>query len=142
MDAIKRLHQSRTCRDPRLFFVAVAGGCSGLLVHRLEARVARVLHQADAVGYGRSWWFSGGVLLLRFGLTDENFVFIIAKADNVPIVAFIFLVGLLLPGTRCWRGGARTTSGSPAGDDPIEKEESQSRLGDLARPGLHRDHLR
>ena len=31
-------------------------------------------------------------MFFGFGLTDENFVLIIAKADNVPIVGLIFLV--------------------------------------------------
>ena len=68
--------------DPRLFF--------SLTVLALVFIVwKRDLFVKNAVGYGLMGFLA---LFFGFGLTDANFVQIIAKPDNVPIVALIFLI--------------------------------------------------
>ncbi|MYN67597.1 MAG: cytochrome C [Acidobacteria bacterium] len=57
-----------------------------------------------------------------FGLTDENFVLIIAKPDNVPIVALIFLVVFFT--WYSMREAVLNDQRVAAGDDVIEKQES------------------
>ncbi len=56
-----------------------------------------------ALGLDKLWTKRGGMILLglmlfffAFGLTDENFRLIVTKADNVPIVALLFLVVFFL----------------------------------------------
>ena len=80
MDAIKELFN--LVADPRLFFLLSVAALV-LIVWKREA-FAKL-----SVGYGLMGFLTAFFL---FGLTDENFVLIIAKPDNVPIVALIFLV--------------------------------------------------
>ena len=110
MDGIKVLFNF--VADPRLFF--------SLSVVALVVIVwKRELFARNAVGYGLMGFLG---LFFLFGLTDENFALIISKPDNVPIVALIFLVIFFT-----WyavREGVRNDRRMAAGDDPIEKQES------------------
>ena len=110
MDAIKGIFNY--VADPRLFFI--------LSVLALVFIVwKRELFARNAVGYGLMGFLT---VFFLFGLADENFVLIIAKPDNVPIVALIFLVIFFT-----WyaiREGVRNDQRMAAGDDPIEKQES------------------
>ena len=110
MDGIKALFN--LVADPRLFFILS-------LVALVVIVWKRELFARNAVGYGLMGFLG---LFFLFGLTDENFVLIISKADNVPIVALIFLVIFFT-----WyavREGVRNDQRMAAGDDPIEKQES------------------
>ena len=73
MDAIKGLFN--LVADPRLFFILTVVGLV-FIVWKREAFVK------DSVGYGLMGFL---VVFFGWGLTDENFFLIIAKADNVPI---------------------------------------------------------
>lgn len=110
MDAIKGF--INLFSDPRLFFV--------LSVTALVVIVwKREVFAKNAVGYGLMGFLT---VFFAFGLFDENFVLIIAKPDNVPIVGLIFLVIFFT-----WysvREGVLNDRRIDAGDDPIEKEES------------------
>ena len=110
MDAIKDF--INLFSDPRLFFV--------LSVTALVVIVwKREIFAKNAVGYGLMAFLAA---FFTFGLFDENFVLIIAKPDNVPIVGLIFLVVFFT-----WysvREGVLNDRRIDAGDDPIEKEES------------------
>ena len=98
--------------DPRLFFV--------LTVIALVSIVwKRELFAKNAVGLGLMGLLS---IFFGFGIFDENFRLIIAKPDNVPIVALIFLIVFFT-----WysiREGVRNDQRIAAGEEPIEKQES------------------
>ena len=110
MDAIKSF--INIFADPRLFFflsvVALA-----LVVWK------RKIFARNAVGYGLMAVLA---VFFFFGLFDENFVLIIAKPDNVPIVALIFLVIFFT--WYSMREAVRNDERVAAGDDVIEKQES------------------
>ena len=98
--------------DPRLFFF--------LSVVALVFIVwKRDLFIKNAVGYGLMAFLA---LFFAFGLFDENFVLIIAKPDNVPIVGLIFL--LVFFTWYSMREAVLNDRRIAAGDDPIEKQES------------------
>ena len=98
--------------DPRLFFI--------LTVFALVLIVwKRELFTRNAVGYGL---MGGLAMFFGFGILDENFVLIIAKPDNVPIVALIFLIVFFT--WYSMREAVRNDKRIAAGDDPIEKQES------------------
>ena len=99
--------------DPRLFFTLTVAGLV-LIVWKRE------LFAKNAVGYGLMGLL---VLFFGFGLFDENFVLIIAKPDNVPIVGLIFLVIFFT--WYSMREAVLNDRRIAAGDDPIEKEESE-----------------
>ena len=80
MDAIKSF--INIFADPRLFFILSVAALA-LIVWKRE------VFARNAVGYGLMAVLA---VFFGFGLFDENFVLIIAKPDNVPIVALIFLV--------------------------------------------------
>jgi hypothetical protein len=110
MDAIKGF--INLFADPRLFFVLSVAALAFIVVKR-------ELFAKKAVGYGLMAFIA---LFFVFGLFDENFVLIIAKADNVPIVGLIFLVVFFT-----WfsmREAVLNDKRIAAGGDPIEKEES------------------
>jgi hypothetical protein len=99
--------------DPRLFFV--------LTVFALVIIVwKRELFARNAVGIGLMGVLS---IFFGFGIFDDNFRLIIAKPDNVPIVGLIFLIVFFT-----WfsiREGVRNDHRIAAGEDPIEKQESE-----------------
>ena len=110
MDAIKELFN--LVADPRLFFILSVLALV-FIVWKREAFIK------DSVGYGLMGFL---VVFFGWGLTDENFYLIIAKADNVPIVFLIFSVIFFT-----WysiREGVRNDQRVAAGDDVIEKQES------------------
>ena len=110
MDAIKGF--INLFADPRLFFV--------LSVAALVFIVwKREVFAKNAVGYGLMAFLAA---FFTFGLFDENFVLIIAKPDNVPIVGLIFLVVFFT--WYSMREAVANDRRMSAGDDPIEKEES------------------
>ena len=110
MDAIKEF--INLFADPRLFFT--------LSVVALVVIVwKRELFARDAVGYGLMAFLT---VFFGFGLFDENFRLIIAKPDNVPIVALIFLVIFFT--WYSMREAVKNDQRIAAGDDPIEKQES------------------
>ena len=110
MDAIKSF--INIFADPRLFFL--------LSVVALAVIVwKREMFARNAVGYGLMAVL--GVFFL-FGLFDENFVLIITKPDNVPIVALIFLVIFFT--WYSMREAVLNDERVAAGDDVIEKQES------------------
>ena len=110
MDGIKVLFNF--VADPRLFFI-LSVGVLVVIVWKRE------LFARNAVGYGLMGFLG---LFFVFGLTDENFALIISKPDNVPIVALIFLVIFFT--WYALREGVRNDQRMAAGDDPIEKQES------------------
>ena len=110
MDAIKGF--INLFADPQVFFT--------LSVSALVFIVwKRDLFVKNAVGYGLMGFLA---LFFGFGLFDENFVQIIAKPDNVPIVALIFLVIFFT--WYSMREAVLNDRRIAAGDDPIEKQES------------------
>ena len=110
MDAIKGLFN--LVADPRLFFI--------LSVLALVFIVwKRELFAKDTVGYGLMGFLT---VFFLFGLTDENFVLIIAKPDNVPIVFLIFFVVFFT--WYSMREAVRNDQRIEAGEDVIEKQES------------------
>ena len=111
MDAIKGFID--LFADPRLFFT--------LSVLALVFIVwKRDLFAKNSVGFGLMAFLT---VFFGFGLTDENFVQIIAKPDNVPIVALIFLVIFFT--WYSMREAVLNDRRIAAGDDPIEKQESE-----------------
>jgi len=110
MDAIKGF--INLFADPRLFFV--------LSVVALVFIVwKREVFAKNAVGYGLMGFLT---VFFAFGLMDENFVLIIAKPDNVPIVGLVFLVVFFT--WYSMREAVLNDRRIDAGDDPIEKDES------------------
>jgi hypothetical protein len=110
MDAIKDF--INLFADPRLFFV-ISVLALIFIVWKREA------FSKNAVGYGL---MAGLTVFFGLGLFDENFRSIIAKPDNVPIVALIFLLVFFT-----WfaiREGVRNDQRMAKGEDPIEKQES------------------
>ena len=98
--------------DPRLFFIMSVVALA-VIVWKREA------FSKDAVGYGMLGFLA---VFFGVGLFDENFRQIVVKPDNVPIVALIFLLVFFT-----WysiREGVRNDQRIAAGDDPIEKQES------------------
>ena len=128
MEAIKGFFN--LVADPRLFFVLSVVALV-LIVWKREA-FAKL-----SVGYGLMG-FLGAFFL--FGMTDENFVLIIAKPDNVPIVALIFLVVFFT-----WYSMRQAVDNDPPRrrrpGTVIEKDEESDRVWDVARPRLHRADL-
>jgi|TARA_B100000029_G_C17503631_1_gene933619 hypothetical protein len=110
MDAIKGLFN--LVADPRLFFILTVVGLV-FIVWKREAFVK------DSVGYGLMGFL---VVFFGWGLTDENFFLIIAKADNVPIVFLIFSVIFFT--WYSMREAVRNDQRVEAGEDVIEKQES------------------
>lgn len=98
--------------NPRLFFTLSITALA-LIVWKRE------IFAKNAVGYGLMAFLT---LFFGFGLLDENFVLIIAKPDNVPIVGLIFLVIFFT--WYSMREAVLNDRRIAAGDDPIEKEES------------------
>ena len=110
MDALKGF--INIFADPKWFFL--------LSVAALVAVIwKRELFARNAVGYCLM-----GVLAVffGFGLFDENFALIIAKPDNVPIVALIFLVIFFT--WYSMREAVRNDQRTAAGEEVIEKQES------------------
>jgi len=79
-------------------------------------------------------WTKGGAIFLfsliiaffAFGMTDPNFVKIVTKPDNIPIVGLIFLVNffLWLAMKQAWENDARIEAGKP----PNEAEDSKEKV--------------
>ncbi len=91
------------------------------------------------VGFGaifwsrRPWSKTGGWLMLAAGtlffclsLLDPNFSKIVSKADNVPIVMMVFIVGFFvwLSMHKALKNDRRLDSGEPT----FEKSESEDRI--------------
>ena len=110
MDAIKGLFN--LVADPRLFFILSVIALV-FIVWKREA------FAKDSVGYGLMAFLA---VFFGFGLMDENFVLIIGKPDNVPIVALIF--GVIFFTWYSIREGVRNDQRVEAGEDVIEKQES------------------
>jgi len=70
--------------------------------------------------------FSFMLLFFVFGLTDANFVKIVTKPDNVPIVALIFLINFFVwfAMKQAWENDARIAAGKP----PQEAEDSKEKV--------------
>ena len=79
----------------------------------------REVFAKTAMGYGLMAFLA---VFFGFGLFDENFRLIIAKPDNVPIVALIFLVIFFT--WYSMRQGVLNDRRMAAGDAPIEKQEA------------------
>ena len=109
MDALKSFID--LFADPRYFF-ALTVSALALIVWKREA------FASNSWGWGLMGFLA---LFFGFGLTDENFVLIIAKPDNVPIVALIFL--LLFFTWYSMREGVLNDRRIAAGKPPIEKDE-------------------
>lgn len=110
MNAIKEL--ANLVADPRLFFLLSVVALV-LIVWKRE------IFAKDSVGYGLMGFLA---VFFLFGLTDENFVLIIAKPDNVPIVFLIFFVVFFT--WYSMREAVRNDQRVEAGEDVIEKQES------------------
>ncbi len=110
MNAIKEI--VNLVADPRLFFLLS-------LVALVFIVWKRELFTKDFVGYGLMGFLT---VFFLFGLTDENFVLIIAKPDNVPIVFLIFLIVFFT--WYSMREAVRNDQRVEAGEDVIEKQES------------------
>jgi hypothetical protein len=98
--------------DPRLFFILVAGSLA-MLVWKRE-KIA-----SNRFGYGLIGIFA---LFFAVGALDHNFLLIVTKPDNVPIVGLIFL--LLFFVWFSMREGVLNDRRIAAGQGPIEKDES------------------
>jgi hypothetical protein len=109
MDALKSFID--LFADPRLFF-ALTVSALALAVWKREA------FASNSWGWGLMVFLT---IFFGFGLTDENFVLIIAKPDNVPIVALIFL--LLFFTWYSMREGVLNDRRIAAGKPPVEKDE-------------------
>ena len=79
----------------------------------------REVFTKTAMGYGLMAFLA---VFFGFGLFDENFRLIIAKPDNVPIVALIFLVIFFT--WYSMRQAVLNDRRMAVGDEPIEKQES------------------
>ena len=110
MDAIKGF--INLFADPRLFFFLSVIGLVFIVWKR-------DMFIKNAVGYGLMGLLAA---FFTFGLFDENFVLIIAKPDNVPIVGLIFLVVFFT--WHSMREAVLNDNRIAAGGDPIEKDES------------------
>ena len=110
MDIIKEFFN--LLADPRLFFMLSLGALV-LIVWKRE------VFAKDAVGYGLMGFLG---LFFLIGLGDENFVLIIAKPDNVPIVALIFLVIFFT--WYSMREAVKNDQRVEAGEEIVEKQES------------------
>ena len=110
MDIIKEFFN--LLADPRLFFMLSLGALV-LIVWKRE------VFAKDAVGYGLMGFLG---LFFMIGLGDENFVLIIAKPDNVPIVALIFLVIFFT--WYSMREAVKNDQRVEAGEEIVEKQES------------------
>lgn len=78
------------------------------------------------------WTNTGGIVLLAFmliffafGLTDPNFVKIVTKADNVPIVGLLFLTNFFvwLSMKQAWANDIRIAEGKPPQEAIDAKEK-------------------
>ncbi len=110
MDALKNFID--LFADPKLFFLLTASALV-LIVWKREA------FASNAWGWGLMAFLT---IFFGFGLTDENFQLIIAKPDNVPIVALIFL--LVFFTWFSMREAVRNDRRIASGDDVVEKEEA------------------
>jgi hypothetical protein len=110
MDAIKGF--INLFADPRLFFILSVSALAFIVLKR-------DLFIKKSVGYGLMAGLAG---FFAFGLFDQNFVLIIAKPDNVPIVGLIFL--LVFFTWYSMREAVLNDNRIAAGGDPIEKQES------------------
>ena len=110
MDAIKNF--VNLFADPRLFFLLTVVSLV-LIVWKREA------FASNTWGWGLMAFLT---IFFGFGLTDENFQLIIAKPDNVPIVALIFL--LIFFTWFSMREAVRNDRRIASGDDVVEKEEA------------------
>ena len=79
----------------------------------------REVFARTGMGYGLMAFLT---VFFGFGLFDENFRLIIAKPDNVPIVALIFLVIFFT--WYSMRQAVLNDRRIAAGDEPIEKQDS------------------
>ena len=109
MDALKNFID--LFADPRLFFL-ITFSALVLIVWKREA------FASNRWGWGLMAFLT---VFFGFGLTDENFNLIIAKPDNVPIVALIFLLVFFtwFSMRQAVDNDRRAASGQP----PIEKDE-------------------
>ena len=110
MDAIKDF--VNLFGNPRYFFLLT-------LLALVFIVWKREVFAKTTMGYGLMAFLT---VFFGFGLFDENFRLIIAKPDNVPIVALIFLVIFFT-----WysiRQAVLNDRRIAAGDEPIEKQES------------------
>ncbi|MDA1093814.1 MAG: hypothetical protein O3A25_11185 [Acidobacteria bacterium] len=98
--------------DPRLFF-AMTTVALVLVVWKREA------FSSNRWGWGLMVFLA---IFFGFGLTDENFVKIIGKPDNVPIVALIFL--LVFFTWYSMREAVHNDRRIAEGKPPVEKDES------------------
>ena len=110
MDALKGF--INLFADPRLFFTLS-------LVALVVILWKREAFAKNAIGYGLMAFLA---VFFGFGLLDENFRLIIAKPDNVPIVALIFLVIFFT--WYSMRQAVLNDRRIAAGEEPIEKQES------------------
>jgi len=78
------------------------------------------------------WTKNGGIFIFTlltgffiFGLTDPNFKKIVAKPDNVPIVALLFLVVFFVwfSMKQAWENDARIAEGKKPNEDADSKEK-------------------
>jgi len=106
MDSIKGLFNFLA--DPRLFFLLTLSALVVLVWKREQLT-------SNRAGYGLLAFLG---LFFLFGLFDPNFRLIIAKPDNVPIVAMLFLVGffLWLSMYQAIRNDERIAQGLPPGE--------------------------
>lgn len=96
MDFIKNL--INTISDPKILFNLIV---LGFLIVFAPIKFFEKINKS--LGVDRLWTKQGGIglfsmmlVLFGFGLTDPNFRLIVAKPDNVPIVALLFLVVFFL----------------------------------------------
>ncbi len=100
-----------TLADPRIFFFLTVG----LLVVIVWKRE---FVASNAVGYGT---LAALGLFFLLGSFDENFILIVTKPDNVPIVGLVFL--LVFFTWYSMREAVLNDRRLDAGKPPIEKEE-------------------
>jgi hypothetical protein len=93
----------------------------------------RLLGINKHLGLNRLWTKKGGIaifavlfLVFAFGLTDANFIKIVTKPDNVPIVGLIFLVVFFLWFSmhQAWENDRRIADGKK----PQEAEDAKENI--------------
>ncbi len=126
MDAIKNF--INTISDPKILFNLI------ILGYLLVFPPFKFLENINRkLNLDKLWTKKGGIALFSmltlfflFGLTDPNFRLIVAKPDNVPIVALIFLVAFFL-----WLSMAQATENDARiakGEKPNEFADSREKV--------------
>jgi len=117
-----------TISDPKIIFPTIL-----LVFFFIFPPTDRLLAINRKLGINKIWTNKGGIVLFVliltgfiFGLTDPNFVLIVTKPDNVPIVGLLFLVVFFLWFTM--KQAHDNDMRIAQGKKPNEAEESKEKV--------------